>query len=103
MDQSKRIERIARMEEKMDAVLAAAAALETALERWKEARPALAELSAYYDGGDWLADFTADEAGLLPEDLKRGVLSEDGLFDLLERARELQGRLTEEKEAEGTD
>ena len=26
----------------------------------------------------------ADEAGLLPKDLKRGVLSEDGIYNLLE-------------------
>ena len=65
------------------ACLLAAEGLEQALERWEACRPALEELAAYYDGGDWLSDFTADEAGLLPEDLKRGVLSEDGLYDLL--------------------
>jgi len=93
MDQSERIERICRMEERMDAALAAAAALERALEGWRKARPALEELSAYYDGELWLSDFRADEAGLLPEDLKRGVLSEDGLFDLLEQARALDAEL----------
>lgn len=103
MDQEQRIKRIAGMEEKMDAVLSAAAELEQALERWEQVRPELSALADYYDGGDWLSDFTEDEAGLLPEDLKRGVLSEDGLFDLLERARELQGRLAEGTEAEGTD
>ena len=30
-----------------------------------------------------LKDFEADEAGKLPKDLKRGVLSEDGIYDLL--------------------
>ena len=90
MDQSERIERIRRMEEKMDAVLSAAVELERALEGWEQVRPALEELTAYYDGGAWISDFRDDEAGLLPEDLKRGVLSEDGLFDLLERARELE-------------
>ena len=98
MDQEQRIKRIAGMEEKMDAVLSAAAELERALEHWEQVRPELSALEAYYDGGDWLSDFAEDEAGLLPEGLKRGVLSEDGLFDLLERARELEGRL-----AEGTD
>ena len=100
MDQIERLERIARMEEKMDAVLAAAEGLEQALERWEASHPAREELAAYYDGGAWLSDFTADEAGLLPEDLKRGVLSEDGLFDLLERARELDGRLRKEEAEE---
>ena len=100
MDQNERIRRIAGMEEKMDEVLSAAAELERALEHWVQARPALAALAAYYDGGDWLSDFAEDEAGLLPEGLKRGVLSEDGLFDLLERARDLEGRLAGEAEAE---
>ncbi len=40
------------------------------------------ELDDYY-GSYWMKDFEADEAGRLPEDLKRGVLSEDALYDLL--------------------
>ena len=28
-------------------------------------------------------DFEADDAGKLPKDLKRGVLSEDGIYDVL--------------------
>lgn len=43
----------------------------------------LAALAEYMDSGLWLADYTYDEQGLLPEDLKRGVLSQDGLCDLL--------------------
>lgn len=44
----------------------------------------LGELSAYYSSDAWKRDFTTDEAGLLPKDLKRGVLSEDGIYSLLE-------------------
>ena len=36
--------------------------------------------------GQWQKDFEADEAGLLPPDLKRGILAEDALFDLLDGA-----------------
>jgi GNAT superfamily N-acetyltransferase len=42
------------------------------------------ELEAYYTGSAWKRDFAADEAGLLPRELRRGVLSEDGIYDLLE-------------------
>ena len=42
----------------------------------------------YYENGDWLHDYELDEAGLLPFDLKRGVLSEDGVYNLLEEIRE---------------
>lgn len=44
----------------------------------------LGELSNYYNSDEWKRDFAADEAGLLPKDLKRGVLSEDGIYNLLE-------------------
>ena len=40
-------------------------------------------LEEYYSSGEWREDYEADEAGLLPADLKRGVLSQDGVFDLL--------------------
>ncbi len=43
----------------------------------------LNELAAYYDNGLWLLDYQADERGELPSELKRGVLSEDGLYNLL--------------------
>ena len=45
-------------------------------------------LEAYCTSGEWLEDYTADEAGELPPDLKRGVLSQDALYDLLESAEE---------------
>lgn len=41
------------------------------------------ELLEYYFGGQWLLDYQADERGELPQDLKRGVLSQDGLWNLL--------------------
>ncbi len=44
----------------------------------------LDELDEYYHSPLWLMDFEDDEAGMLPDDLKRGVLSEDGLYDLFE-------------------
>ena len=50
----------------------------------------LAALDAYYTSGQWLEDYTADENGELPPDLKRGVLSQDALYDLLERKRGLR-------------
>ena len=41
-------------------------------------------LDAYYTSGEWREDYEADERGEFPPDLKRGVLSQDALFDLLE-------------------
>ena len=73
MTQEARIQRIREME-----VL-----LERALADPQEAEDALAQLAAYYSSPLWLQDYEADEAGLLPADLKRGVLSQDTLYDLL--------------------
>ena len=44
----------------------------------------LRELARYMESGQWLLDYELDEAGLLPGDLKRGVLAQDTLYDLLE-------------------
>ena len=39
-------------------------------------------------------DFSADEAGRLPRGLKRGVLSEDGIWNVLEDWRSTEVRLS---------
>ena len=62
---------------------------EKAVSLAEEAVPLLRELEAYYTGPLWKEDFADDEAGRLPPDLKRGVLSEDGIWNLLERCRGL--------------
>ena len=97
MEQTERIERITGMEARMDRVQAAAAALEQALDAWEAAQPDLEPLARYYASPLWREDFEADEAGELPPGLKRGVLSEDGLWNLLGRVRELNDRLQPEE------
>ena len=42
-------------------------------------------LDAYYTSGEWREDYEADERGELPPDMKRGVLAQDALYDLLGR------------------
>ena len=49
----------------------------------EDVREALRILEDYYSSGKWLADYEADEAGAYPPELKRGVLSQDGLYELL--------------------
>ena len=41
------------------------------------------ELENYQESGQWLLDYECDEKGELASDLKRGVLSEDILYNLL--------------------
>ena len=40
-------------------------------------------LNQYLESGQWLRDFELDEKDELPKNLKRGILSEDGLYNLL--------------------
>ena len=89
----KQIERITRMEALFDKSSEVVKRLETALEDFAKLQSDMKELEAYYDGSDWRADFEADEAGLLPKDLKRGVLSEDGLWNLLTDYQCLQDQI----------
>ena len=49
----------------------------------------ICKLDIYYQSSEWKIDHGYDEAGLLPTDLKRGVLSEDGIYNLLEEYKEL--------------
>ena len=50
----------------------------------------LEALRDYMESGQWRKDFEADEAGKVPTYVKCGVLSEDGLYNLLESAGSLR-------------
>lgn len=62
------------------------AGLDEAISEYKTFKPDLQALREYMESGQWKQDFEADEAGQIPADVKRGVLSEDGLYDLLQGA-----------------
>ena len=59
--------------------------MEACFDRLRETtdQEALRTLKEYYENGQWLEDYERDERGEFPPDLKRGVLSQDGLYDLL--------------------
>ena len=79
MEKETDILRIERMERHYDALRAAVQSgkIDSA------AREAAQALETYYTGGQWLRDYERDERGAWPPELKRGVLSQDGLYDLL--------------------
>ena len=77
------IERIRKMEQLFDLAKEAMEEPMISLETYEKAQEAIAVLSEYYGSKDWKQDYADDEAGLLPKDLKRGVLSEDGIWNLL--------------------
>ena len=43
----------------------------------------LNNLQDYYENGLWLSDYELDEKGMIPSDLKRGILSQDGFYNFL--------------------
>ena len=87
------IERIKQMELRMERAAKAVMELSAALENYEAVQEDIAELERYYGSEEWKQDYVDDEVGLLPADLKRGVLSEDGIWNLLEDVRELNNRL----------
>lgn len=88
------IERIERMERHLERAGKAVRGLAAALDEYEAAQESLRELEAYYGSAEWKQDFADDEAGRLPRDLRRGVLSEDALWNLLEEWDEIRHRLS---------
>lgn len=77
------IKRITHMEEILNEALASVKELDEALERYEAVRCGIEELKEYYTSRQWMTDFEDDSQGKLPPDLKRGVLSEDAVYNLL--------------------
>lgn len=77
------IDRVRRMEQIFDTLLAAFRADPASVRKDPALAALLGELTRYYEGGQWLLDYELDEAGALPRELKRGVLSQDAVFDFL--------------------
>lgn len=86
---TREFKRISEMEEIFDEVAAAQDSLERAVDNYKSLQDKVRRLEDYYSGDQWKEDFAMDERGEIPADIKRGVLSEDGIYDLLERNSEI--------------
>ena len=87
---------IYQMESILDKAIQKMDALEKKIEEYEEYQSEIQKLEAYYTSQQWKDDLAADEAGEFPDKLKRGVLSEDGIWNMLERNRELMERIKEE-------
>ena len=77
------IERITYMEQILDEATEAASSLSEALEKYAAIQEKLQELIAYYSSKQWRQDFEDGRAGKIPGNLKRGVLAEDAVYNLL--------------------
>lgn len=88
-----RVERIQAMEERLDRCVEASDRLSAACRQWKEIAEESRALEQYYLWGEWREDYEADERGELPDDLIRGVLSEDAVYDYISDRQELAKEL----------
>ena len=84
---------IIQMESILDKANSILGELEEKIAEYKSFQPELRKLEEYYASPQWKKDFDMDEKGLFPKDVKRGVLSEDGIYDILERNKEMLGLL----------
>ena len=89
----KQRERIEDMEKHFERASDVVARLSGALDDFAQVQESVKALEAYYGSKELKKDFRDDEKGILPTDLKRGVLSEDGVWNLLEDIRALKGKL----------
>ena len=89
----KQIERIERMEQNLERAKHALKVLSDAFDEYETVQESLHELDYYYGSDTWKQDFSDDEQGRLPNTLKRGVLSEDAIWNILEDYRALKERL----------
>ena len=90
---SKQLNRIKRMESYLDEAALAVKELSLALEKYEKLEKKYYKLEGYYGSSAWLDDFEADEAGLIPQEIKRGVLSEDAVYNLIVEHKELMRRM----------
>ena len=83
------IKRVSDMESIMDQALRIMDNAKESPETFLGFQSEIKRLEDYYSSQDWKDDFALDEEGMLPSELNRGVLSEDGIYNLLERNKEL--------------
>lgn len=81
---------VCQMEAILDKALTILDELEEKIAEYKAFQSELRKLEEYYVSPQWKKDFDIEEKGLFPKDVKRGVLSEDSIYDLLERNKEMQ-------------
>ena len=80
-------ERVRQMERYFDLLQEVANTNPNALREDASIQAMLQTLTQYYENGQWLQDYELDEKGFFPQNLKRGVLAQDAVYDFLDRIR----------------
>lgn len=67
--------------------------LEKSLQEYDKCLPKIKELDAYLDSKERWDDLVAEEKGIIPNDMPRGVLGEDYLYDMLGTYHKIKKRI----------
>ena len=84
------INRVRQMELCFEALQSTAEEHPDAIREDDSLKAALQSILQYYESGQWLQDYELDEKGLFPKNMKRGVLAQDAVYDLLDRMKPLE-------------
>ena len=79
--------RITEMEQVLNEGAGMTRELSALLDRMEQMKDPVSRLFRYYGSAEWFEDREED----LPKDLPAGVLSEDGIYNELQRYREMNG------------
>lgn len=79
----KDIERVKKYEQILDETIVLQDELEQCLEKMIDFYPTWKELISYYESKEYMADLNKDERGYFPLTLKRGIFSEDAIYDTI--------------------
>ena len=90
---NKQIERIQEMEVLMDECETGIKDFQKSLRKYSSLQKKIDQLEEYYFSPEWKKDYENDEAGKIPQEIKRGVLSQDGIYDLLSENDETMKKL----------
>lgn len=78
-----------RLKKAEEAIKEAEIGVDMLLNAWED----ICVLNEYMDSGQWKEDFEADERGEISKDIDRGVLSEDSLYNTLDRLQDVLGQM----------
>ncbi|MGI6718827.1 MAG: DUF4298 domain-containing protein [Bacteroidales bacterium] len=82
MNLSDRIKNIEEMERIFDKMHSIIQTLDKACQEWDETISDFKRLMDYYSSPEWHEDVKDSNENVFPQDLKCGVLSEDGIYNL---------------------
>lgn len=89
------VKRVEEMEKLLDECASAVRDLSAQLERMEALKSSMTKLYKYYGSEKWHNDRDADVRGELPNDLRRGVLSEDLIYDNITDTRDAAIKMLE--------